>query len=170
MSESYPVIEIEQANGEFLESDRVLELLRAAFAYQEHRIDPPSSVHALDVKSVAEKASREHLFLARVDRELVGCVFAQVREAALYVTKLAVWPHLQGRGIGRRLMEAVERFARCSRRPLLELETRIELVENHRTFESLGFVRVSEHAHDGYDHPTYIRMQRWLGDDDATSG
>ena len=81
----------------------------------------------------------------------------------LYVSKLAVWPHLQGRGIGRHLMSALEVFARESGHTVLELETRVELNENHQTFEALGFKKVSEHAHEGYDRPTYIRMRRFLG-------
>ena len=160
---SYPIIEVDEAAPEFHEWDRVLALLRAAFAYQEQRIDPPSSVYALDAESLAAKACREHVFLASVEGALAGCVFVQVREPALYVSKLAVWPHLQGRGVGRRLMQAVETFARASKRLVLELETRIDLVENHRTFESLGYERISEHAHEGYDRVTYIRMQRRVG-------
>ena len=156
-------ISVQRASPEFRDWDRLLELLRAAFAYQEHRIDPPSSVCRLDARSLAEKSSQEHLFLASVASELAGCVFVGEQPPLLHVSKLAVWPHLQGRGIGRRLMGAVEVFARETGRAVLELETRVELTENHRTFESLGFNKVSEHAHEGYDHPTYIRMRRPLG-------
>jgi GNAT superfamily N-acetyltransferase len=156
-------ISVQTASRDFRDWGRLLELLRAAFAYQEHRINPPSSVYKLHVRSLAEKSSEEHLFLASVASELAGCVFAGGQPPLLYVSKLAVWPHLQGRGIGRRLMSAVEVFARQSGHMVLELETRIELTENHRTFESLGFNKTSEHAHEGYDHPTYIRMRRFLG-------
>ena len=156
-------ISVQRAPRDFRQWEPLLELLRAAFAYQEHRINPPSSVYALDAGSLAKKSSQEHLFVATVASELAGCVFALDRPPLLYVSKLAVWPHLQGRGIGRRLMSAVEVFARESYRTVLELETRIELTENHKTFEALGFNRVSEHAHEGYDHPTYIRMRRVLG-------
>ena len=155
-------IVVQRAPKDFRKWDLLLDLLRAAFAYQEHRINPPSSVNTLDAGSLAGKSSQEHLFLASFASELAGCVFARDRPPLLYVSKLAVWPHLQGRGIGRCLMSALEIFARESGHTVLELETRIELTENHRTFESLGFNKVSEHAHEGYDHPTYIRMRRFL--------
>ena len=45
----------------------------------------------------------------------------------------------------------------------LELETRIELTENHETFAALGFVKVSEGAHPGYDRTTFITMRKTLG-------
>lgn len=153
-------IEVEQAPTSFEEWDFVLTLLQAAFAYQEHRIDPPSSVYGLSADSLARKAAGETLFVARIGRELAGCIFARDQPPVLYVGKLAVWPHLQGHGIGRRLMQAVQAFAIDSGRPALELETRIELTENHRVFESLGFSKVSEHAHQGFDRPTYIRMRK----------
>ncbi len=44
--------------------------------------------------------------------------------------------------------------------PLLELEVRIELVENHVLFARLGFVKTAENAHAGYNRPTSITMQR----------
>lgn len=46
--------------------------------------------------------------------------------------------------------------------PRLELETRIELTENHRAFEKMGFHKTGETAHDGYAHPTSITMQKAL--------
>jgi phosphinothricin acetyltransferase len=43
---------------------------------------------------------------------------------------------------------------------LLELQTRVELIENHKTFGALGFEKVAETAHPGYSRPTSITMQR----------
>lgn len=158
-----PRISVQRASPDFRDWDGLLELLRAAFACQEHRIDPPSSVYGLDARSLAAKASQEQLFLAGVESDVAGCVFVNEHPSLLHISKLAVWPQLQGRGIGRSLMSAVESFARETGRTVLELETRVELTENHRTFESLGFDKVSEHAHEGYDRPTYIRMRKSLG-------
>lgn len=145
-----------------------MNLLHSAFAYQNDRIDPPSSLHTLDAESIALKAKDEHLFLAVEDGELVGCVFAKPRPGSLYVGKLAVWPHRQGQGIGRLLMQAAEDFARQTGHAALELDTRIELTENQRTFAALGFVKTAEHAHAGYHRTTFITMQKPLGENDPT--
>lgn len=155
-------VEIRRAPREFCDWGLLLELLHAAFAYQSGRIDPPSSVHGLDAEALAGKAKDEHLFLAVEDGEVVGCVFARSQVGSLYVGKLAVWPHRQGQGIGRRLMQAAEDCARQTGHAVLELETRIELTENHDTFAALGFVKTGEHAHDGYDRPTFITMRKRL--------
>jgi hypothetical protein len=70
---------------------RLLDLLRAAFASQEDRIAPPSSVCGLDAGSLAEKSSREQLFLASDGSELAGCGFALDQTPVVYVGKVAVW-------------------------------------------------------------------------------
>ena len=66
------------------------------------------------------------------------------------------WAAWQGKGIGRRLMDAAEKHARDARLPYLELDTRIELVENHKAFAAMGFVSAAERAHAGYDRPTSL--------------
>lgn len=156
-------IEVKSAPAGFGEWEALMALLHAAFAFQHSRIDPPSSLHQFDAKSIAVKAKEEQLFLALDDGALVGCIFARPRAGSLYVGKMAVSPKQQGRGIGRRLMEAAEGLARQSRLGALELETRIELIENHETFAALGFVKVSEGAHAGYDRMTFITMRKTLG-------
>ena len=155
-------IQIARAAGNFADWAGLLRLLKESFAFMEERIDPPSSVHELTPGSIAAKAQVEALFLAADGRELVGCVFARQQGDSLYVGKLAVRADWQGKGIGRRLMDAAEKHARDARLPYLELDTRIELVENHKAFAAMGFVRTAERAHAGYDRPTFIIMRKQL--------
>ena len=44
--------------------------------------------------------------------------------------------------------------------PVLELQTRVELVENQAAFLAMGFVEVGRTAHKGYDRPTSITYRR----------
>ena len=44
----------------------------------------------------------------------------------------------------------------------LELQVRIELVENQQAFAKMGFVKVSENCHPGYGCVTEITMQKIL--------
>jgi GNAT superfamily N-acetyltransferase len=138
----------------------LLALLRSAYAYMESRIDPPSSLLRLDVAQLEEKAREEALILALEGQRLVGCGFASLREDCVYVGKLAVDATVRRRGVARRIMEAAEALARAHGRPFLELETRIELIENHETFAALGFGKVAESAHPGFDRPTSITMRK----------
>jgi GNAT superfamily N-acetyltransferase len=150
------------APAQFSDWKGLLALLHAAFAYQEPRIDPPSSLHRLSEHGIAQKAQDERLFLAFDGDELVGCAFAKAQPQSLYIGKMAVRPGRQGQGIGRLLLASIEQFARQAGHAVIELETRVELTENHQTFGAWGFVKTAEHAHAGYTRPTSITMQKAL--------
>ncbi|TIT24583.1 MAG: GNAT family N-acetyltransferase [Mesorhizobium sp.] len=125
-------------------------------------IDPPSSAHRLTVENLRAKAMEETAFLALKQSEIVGCVLFLKRADDLYIGKLAVEPALQGQGIGKRLMQAVEDLARSHNRTAIELQTRIELIGNHAAFARLGFRETVQTAHKGYDRPTSITMRKVL--------
>ena len=134
-------------------------LLHRAFAYMDRRIDPPSSLHRLTLAGLQEKAAQEILYLVYDANRLVGCMFCRPQAQWIYVGKVAVEPSHQGRGIGRILFEKAFELAAERKSAGLELETRVELIENHQAFARLGFVKVGEDAHEGYDRPTSIRMR-----------
>jgi ribosomal protein S18 acetylase RimI-like enzyme len=156
-------VEITPAPSNFAQWEELLALIHEAFAFQHTRIDPPSSLHKLDAISLAAKAREETLLLAVAQENVVGCVFAKPKGAALYIGKFAVSPQHQGQGIGRKLLHAAEALAREMVLEAIELETRIELTENHETFKAFGFVKTSEHAHPGYHRPTSITMRKCIG-------
>ena len=140
----------------------LLALLREAFAYMDGRIDPPSSLHSFDPQKLAAKAAEEELVLAFVDGGLAGCLFAAPRGDALYLGKIAVRPDLRARGIARRMFALAEASARARGLKALELQARIELTENHRTFAALGFEKAGEGSHPGYTRPTDVSFRKTL--------
>ncbi|MDF2233485.1 GNAT family N-acetyltransferase [Albimonas sp. CAU 1670] len=149
--------------------DGLLDLIRQAFAYMEGRIDPPSSLGRMDAAALKAKAGEETLLLAHAPADgpdgaprLVGCLFAAERPGALYVGKLAVRPDLQGAGVGAALMGAAEALARARGLPALELQTRVELTGNHAAFARMGFVKVGETRHPGYDRATSLTFRKTL--------
>ena len=77
----------------------------------------------------------------------------------LYIGKMAVTPALQGSGVGRALIAEARRLAADEGLDGLELETRIELTENHHIFSRLGFVKAAERSHPGYTTVTSITMR-----------
>lgn len=140
----------------------LLDLILRAFAYMDDLVDPPSSAHRLTLDSLEEKCAAETAFLAVAGSRLVGCVFLENFGAHAYVGKLAVEPALQGRGIGRRLLEAAEAEAKRLGSLAVELQTRVELTGNHAVFVRLGFREAARTSHDGYDRPTSITMRKEL--------
>jgi GNAT superfamily N-acetyltransferase len=140
----------------------LLALLRESFAYMEGRIDPPSSLLAFDAAKLAAKAVEEEFVLAFVGEVLAGCLFAVPRGDLLYLGKIAVKPGLQGRGLARRMIALAEAGARSRGFRALELQTRVELTENHRAFGALGFQKVGETCHPGFTRTTSLTFRKEL--------
>ncbi len=140
----------------------LLALLQESFACMEGRIDPPSSLNSFDAAKLAAKAAEEELVLAFVDGVLAGCLFAAVQGEALYLGKIAVRPDLRGKGIARRMFDLAEASARARGLRAMELQARIELTENHRTFMALGFEKTGEGRHSGYTRSTDVNFRKEL--------
>jgi len=136
----------------------VHELLRRTYAFMDARIDPPSSVHQLGVDGLQKKAQHEEVVLAQESGVLVGCAFGRPQSDSLYIGKIAVSDDARGQGVARKMLERLEACARERGLSTLELEARIELVENHEVFRRLGFSKTQETSHPGYDRVTGITM------------
>jgi ribosomal protein S18 acetylase RimI-like enzyme len=135
----------------------ILELLHHAFAGMEGRIDPPSSLRDLTLEALTRQAELGEIWILGAP---VACIFLTPKPGALYLGKLAVAATHRGQGLGRQLIDHAEIRAQAMRLPLLELQTRVELLENHATFRALGFSEVGRTAHPGYDRPTSITYRR----------
>jgi GNAT superfamily N-acetyltransferase len=135
----------------------VLALLREAFAFMEGRIDPPSSLRDLTPEALDRQARDGEIWVIGAP---VACVFLTRKSGVLYVGKLAVAAHHRGQGLARRLVDQAETRAREMGLPALELQTRVELVENHAAFQAMGFEEVGRTAHPGFDRPTSITYRR----------
>jgi GNAT superfamily N-acetyltransferase len=138
----------------------ILRLIRASFAYMDGRIDPPSSMHRLTEADIAAQAEAGEVWVIEAEGAPVACIFLAPKPGRLYLGKLAVAEAWRGRGLARRLVELAEARARALGLPVLELQSRIELAENHATFQALGFVQTGAKAHEGYDRPTSLTFRR----------
>jgi len=139
---------------------QVLRLIQTSFAYMTGRIDPPSSMHQLTVSALAQMA-KDSSVLALGD-PVAACLVAKPLPHALYLGKIAIASDLRGRGVLRALLGSSEELARSLSLSRLELQVRIELVENQKIFGKCGFVKTARNAHPGYHRATEITMQKLL--------
>ncbi|MBI1171677.1 GNAT family N-acetyltransferase [bacterium] len=135
-------------------------LILRAFAGMEGRIDPPSSARNLTPESLAAEAARAEIWV--LGAPPLACMILTPKPGRLYLGKLAVDPSAQGVGLGATLVRWAETRARALGLPRLELETRVELVENHAFFQHLGFSETGRKAHAGFDRPTSITFGKAL--------
>lgn len=124
------------------------------------RIDPPSSLNRLDAGKLRQKIRDERLFVATAEGQLIGCVFARLHRDYVYLGKLAVRSEYRGQGVSRRLIDRVQTYAVGLALPV-EIETRIELTENQSLFEYLGYEKIAENSHEGYNRPTSYRYRKY---------
>jgi predicted N-acetyltransferase YhbS len=115
---------------------KLVALLNAAFAMEREFVDR-------DRTSAAEIAqlmqSGTFLVAESVSGALAACVYVELHGSRTYMGMLAVDPSLQGRGLGRRMIAAVENRAResgCSGIDIKIVDRRIELPPLYR---ALGF-------------------------------
>ena len=139
----------------------ILDLLRRGFAGMEGRIDPPSSLHRLTLADLQDHCRGGEVW--SLGPPPVACVILTPKADALYVGKLCVEPGAQGKGLARRLIDIAAGRARARGLPALELQTRVELTENHAAFARLGFEQAGSTAHRGYGRPTSLTFRKLLG-------
>ena len=136
----------------------VLALIHKSFKAMEGRIDPPSSVHALDLAALQSEAETHEVW--SLGDPPLACAIFRASDDALTIGKLAVAEAQRGQGLARQLIALAETRARDLGLSQLRLQTRIELVENHAVFQAMGFVEVARTAHNGYPAPTSITFAR----------
>ncbi|MGB8814144.1 MAG: GNAT family N-acetyltransferase [Paracoccaceae bacterium] len=124
------------------------------------RIDPPSSMHRLTAADLERQSEQDEIWA--IGTPPIACVILTRKLQALYVGKLAVAASHRGQGLARRLIMAAETRARALGLPALELQVRVELIENQAAFSALGFRKIAETAHPGFTRPTSYTYQKLL--------
>ena len=138
----------------------VLALITSAFANMEGRINPASSAANLTPDSLAHQSQTAEIWVIGIPPQ--ACMILTPKPGRLYLGKLAVAQADQGRGLARSLITHAETRARALGLPILELETRIELTENHAFIEHLGFHETARKSHPGFTNPTSITYTKRL--------
>ena len=140
----------------------IVALIHRAFEQYRGKLEPESGALTESVESLRKRLEKNRLFLAEDDGRISGAVFATQKGDAVYLDRLAVDPAVRCRGIARRLIEAVEAHARATGATRITLGVRLALQHNIDYFRRWGFVETGRQAHDGFDAPTSMDMEKRL--------
>jgi predicted N-acetyltransferase YhbS len=140
----------------------VAALIRQAFASITPPLVPSPSASRETEASVADSIAKGGGAVAEVAGRIIGSALWDERDGGLYIGRVSVAPDFRRRGVARALVMAGEAEARRRGMPRVHLATRLALVSNRQLFASLGFRETALHAHDGYDHPTWVDMEKPL--------
>lgn len=138
--------------------DALLALIKRAFAGMEGRIDPPSSLYKMTARDLATHQGEVWV----IGKPARACMVLTPKAHALYLGRLSVDPPWQRKGYAHILITYAETRARALGLPALELQSRIELVENHAIFFALGFEQTGATTHAGFDSPTSLVFTKKL--------
>ncbi|MCP4472236.1 MAG: GNAT family N-acetyltransferase [Gammaproteobacteria bacterium] len=109
------------------------------------------------IADFAAAIDEEHLYVLEQDGEVRGFVVFYVRDDHVHLENVAVDPGFQGRGLGSKLIEFVERQARAEGYASVELYTNAKMTENLGLYPRLGY-REFDHRHeDGFDRVYFIK-------------
>lgn len=88
--------------------------------------------------------------MARIGGEAVGVAFYQPQGGQVYFSRLSVLPTFRNRGVGRALIEYVERRALETGAAGVRLGVRLQLPHLIARYERLGYCIAKYMTHDGY--------------------
>lgn len=111
---------------------------------------------------IRERFDEGPMWLAFVDGEPVGTVSGLPDDERFYIRSMAIKPTVQGAGIGQRLLEELEIFAREAGFKKLYLYTTFVLPGAKRLYEKNGFYVLRETAPEEWHDMGGLEMEKEL--------
>ena len=133
------------------------ECVTAAFSPYVERIGNPPAPMLLDFPAVIAAGQT---WLAELELRVVGVLVQYETEQGFYIDTVAVLPALQGRGVGRALLEFAEDEARRRGYRSLYLCTNAKMTENQVLYPKIGYVEYERKVDQGYDRIFYRKELR----------
>lgn len=93
----------------------------------------------MSVDELGEYIRDDRCWVAAEGGEIVGYLLVDEVDGNAHIEQVSVVPELQGRGIGRRLIDAAEEWAHARGAPALTLTTFTDVPWNRALYEHLGF-------------------------------
>lgn len=127
---------------------------KAYAKYIERMNKEPAPMHANFVIQI----TNECIHLAIYEEKFAGYVVFYPKGDHMHLESVAVLPEYSGRGIGKRLIDHVERAARQTEYKAIELYTNEAMTENLSMYSRLGYVEVDRRYDAGFNR-IFFRKQ-----------
>lgn len=117
-----------------------------------------------DEESLAELINKENATILKYteDSKIIGSVYLEKQDDKIYLGMLTVSPELQGGGVGKKLMQAAEDFAKASgiaKIAMTVISVRKELIEY---YERRGYKKTGETKPFPMDDPKFGLPKQFL--------
>lgn len=145
------------------DADAISSLLREAFAPFEGEYTPEAFAYTTPgVEVILERFNEGTTWVAVDGEEIVGTVSGLPETDRFYVRSMAVKPGFQGGGMGRRLLETLESFARKAEFTTLYLYTTFALPAAKRLYERNGFRTIRDSPQEEFFGTAGLEMEKKL--------
>lgn len=146
-------VEIRRAHTN--EAQAIAEIVDLAYRGYVERIGTKPAPMLASYPDLIERGA---VFVLDAGEKIQGVVVLIPQDDHLLLENIAVHPALQGRGLGRRLMDFVEDRARADGLAEVRLYTNELMTENLAFYGRLGYVETERRSTDGYRR-VYMRKQ-----------
>jgi amino-acid N-acetyltransferase len=144
-------------------------LLKAFGAYREHYTAEAFEVVTPGGAEIVKRFEDGPQWVAEMDGKIVGTVSVTTELEGLYIRSMSVDPNVQGRGIGHKLMDAVNEFADASDHSRIFLYTTYFVPEAKAFYESHGYKWVRDTTAEEWYGTPGMEMDRDLSKVEAAA-
>ena len=127
---------------------------QAYFKYVQRMDREPAPMHA----DFAGQVARGYVSVATSQAGLLGYVVAYPQGSKFKLESVAVMPDCGGRGIGKLLIEHVEKTAKHAGYKTVGLYTNEAMTENITMYPKLGYVEVGRKLDDGFNRVFFSKL------------
>lgn len=148
----------------------VAELIRDAFwPFRRHYTDGAFEYTTPGPDIIGGRFAEGPIWIAEADGLMVGTVSGLPEGERFYIRSMAVKSGMQGRGVGQRLLETLEAYARADGFEKLYLYTTFVLTGARRLYEKNGFYVVRETEPDEWYGVGGLEMEKYLSEPGAAA-
>ncbi len=138
----------------------IANVLRQAFLEYEPAYTPPAfAATTPTAEQIHDRFTEGPVWVAIGEGVLVGTVSAVLKGSAVYVRSMAVLPAARGQGLGVKLLQQTETFARDHQAQQLFLSTTPFLSRAIRLYETYGFRRTADGPHELFGTPLFTMVK-----------
>lgn len=145
------------------DAEAVSKVLREAFTvYRDHYTAEAFAVVTPKVDEIVRRFGEGPIWIAELGGDVVGTVSLTTEPEGLYVRSMAVSPDVQGRGVGHRLLDAVNEYAASTEFERIFLYTTYFVPGAKDIYEKHGFEWVRDTTADEWYGTPGLEMDKRL--------
>lgn len=153
------MIAIKEASSH--EWDKVHSIIQQAFQEYAGKLTPPSGAFSETVESLQNKVrGRGGAILVRDDEAVIGASIYYFEDDRIYIGRVSVLPEARDRGIGREMIEYMERLGSEAGVQYAKVGVRLSLPGNIAFYAKLGYQAVEEHDYPEGGDGWYVMLKK----------